>query len=102
MIYQLPNGRVLYLTLDEYLNLSDFELDELSRSDIGSDPYTSMNKINKLNTTEDIETSIDYDVEYEETSLAVTININQLLENSLGHFEIEIEFLDTDELTNEE
>lgn len=35
MIYQLPNGRIIYITVDQFLGLSDDELDALSSQNIG-------------------------------------------------------------------
>lgn len=35
MIYQLPTGRIIYITVDQFLALSDEELDALSSQNIG-------------------------------------------------------------------
>ena len=38
MLYQLPNGRVLYLSIEEYLAISDEELMYLSATQVGEIP----------------------------------------------------------------
>jgi hypothetical protein len=38
MMYQLSSGRVIYLTVEEYLNLSDQDLQDLIGSGIGGYP----------------------------------------------------------------
>lgn len=35
MIYQLPTGKIIYITVEQYLALSDEELDMLSGQNIG-------------------------------------------------------------------
>ena len=35
MIYQLPTGKIIYITVEQYLSLSDDELDSLSSMNIG-------------------------------------------------------------------
>ena len=38
MLYQLPNGKVVSLTMDEYLSLSDEDIQDLVASNIGRIP----------------------------------------------------------------
>jgi hypothetical protein len=38
MMYQLPSGKVIYLTLEEYLDLSDQDLQDLIGTNIGAYP----------------------------------------------------------------
>jgi hypothetical protein len=42
MLYQLPNGQVLQLSLAEYLDMSDQELHELTNSGAGTEPSQAM------------------------------------------------------------
>jgi hypothetical protein len=35
MIYQLPTGKIIYITVDQFLSLSDEELEALSTQNIG-------------------------------------------------------------------
>ena len=37
MLYQLPSGKVIYLSIEEYLNMSDLELHQLVHSGLGED-----------------------------------------------------------------
>jgi hypothetical protein len=36
LIYQLPSGKVIYLTVEQYLSLSDEDLDMLSHRGVGN------------------------------------------------------------------
>jgi len=38
MLYQLPSGKVIYLSIEEYLSLSDYELHQLVHSGLGEEP----------------------------------------------------------------
>lgn len=38
MQYQLPNGKVIYMSVEEYLGMSDLELHELANSGYGNEP----------------------------------------------------------------
>ena len=40
MIYQLPNGRCLFLSIEEYLSISDEELHYLAFTQVGEYPTT--------------------------------------------------------------
>ena len=43
MIYQLPNGKVVYITLEEYLDLTDEDIQYLMALDFGEhirDPFS--------------------------------------------------------------
>ena len=41
MLYQLSSGKVIYLSVEEYLSLSDQELHELANSGYGDEPCHS-------------------------------------------------------------
>jgi hypothetical protein len=70
MLYQLPCGKVLNISVDEYLNLSDRELYELAHSGFGDPPPTKMfygdnkttNELNKPVDTEFLPETDDTDV----------------------------------------
>lgn len=67
MMYQLPSGKVIYLTLEEYLDLSDQDLQDLIGTNIGAYPTSiwegssikskreKVNVKNELDYTEDSE-----------------------------------------------
>lgn len=85
MLYQLPNGKVIYLTVSEYLDLTDRELHELVHSGYGSEPpnFTKMHYGGKE--TEEIELSkpIDEDFlpEEDDIDLSPPIDLNNLPED---------------------
>lgn len=76
MIYQLPTGKIIYITVDQFLSLSDEELDALSAQNIGEyakSPWVGsvIRGAKKRIPKEDQEqhdSSIDYTEENEELS----------------------------------
>lgn len=65
MLYQLPNGRVIEISLDYYLSMDDDELDEFSRLNVGNvieNPFTGSALDGKYMTYED-DQEIDEDIE---------------------------------------
>ena len=48
MIYQLPNGKIINISIETYLRMSDEDLRYLNESDFGS----SMEEINPFDVTE--------------------------------------------------
>ena len=76
MIYQLSSGKIIYITVDQFLALSDDELDRLSETNMGEyakSPWvgSAIKKPAKRIVKEDQEEhdkSIDYTEESEELS----------------------------------
>jgi len=65
MLYQLPNGRVIEISLDYYLSMDDDELDEFTRLNLGTtieNPFTGSALDGKYMAYEDMS---DEDVEPE-------------------------------------
>ena len=65
MLYQLPNGRVIEISLDYYLSMDDDELDEFTRLNSGTtieNPFTGSALDGKYMAYEDMS---DEDVEPE-------------------------------------
>lgn len=59
MMYQLPNGQVIHLSIEEYLSVSDEELNSLANCGYGEDPsyafhYGPQKKENKKEVTEEM------------------------------------------------
>jgi hypothetical protein len=81
MLYQLPNGRVIHLSIEEYLSLSDNDIQDLNGMNIGDYPtshwHDSAIKKEKKSTTVK-EVSLDYDEDSEEVSPSVTISLDSL------------------------
>lgn len=73
VIYQLETGKIIYITVEQFLSLSDDELDSLSSMNIGEyakSPWVGSvirDKKKPKADPEDIDTSIDYTEENEET-----------------------------------
>lgn len=73
MIYQLPNGKVIHLTVEEYLDLTDNDIQYLMGMNAGEyshSPFyeSAIRKKAKPDYIEDIDTSIDYVPEDEDKS----------------------------------
>lgn len=92
MIYQLPTGKIIYITVDQFLALSDEELDALSTQNIGEyarSPWVGSvikkpAKKQPKEDQEDIDSSIDYIAESEELEgEKPTIHDEPILEDEL-------------------
>ena len=71
MLYQLPNGKVVHLTLDQYLNLTDEDVQYLVSLDYGSvihSPWTESAVIDNSKQVEEEDKSIDFEFESDELS----------------------------------
>jgi len=85
MQYQLPNGRVITMTINQYLDLTDSDIQMLIATDAGdfvSSPFHGSsigNPRRKSAFIEDVDHSIDYYPEGEEISKEV-LNIQDNVE----------------------
>ena len=73
MIYQLPNGKIIHLTVEEYLDLTDQDIQYLmgvNAGDYSPSPFyeSAIRKERKVEEARDIDTSIDYIPEDEDKS----------------------------------
>jgi hypothetical protein len=71
MLYQLPNGKVIHLSVEEYLSLSDQDIQDLSASNLGdyaTSPWTdsAIRKPRKNQEHKDVDKRIDYQEESDE------------------------------------
>lgn len=70
MLYQLPNGKVITLTVEEYLDLTDTDIQYLVSLDAGegsvSPWHQSAIRSSRYVNLSDIDTSIDYEYEDDE------------------------------------
>jgi hypothetical protein len=81
MQYQLPSGKVIYLSTEEYLQLSDEELHQLAHSGYGENPsysQTFSGKIEKQTAKKDIE--LDYQPDSEELESNEKLNLDNLID----------------------
>ena len=99
MIYQLPNGKVLWLTLEEYLSLTDEEINQLASlgyGDIANSPWTGSvlptNSRNRDVSSDD--DAVDYSLMYEDIGNDITI--------TMSFEELDIESLDIPDDTEAE
>jgi hypothetical protein len=85
MLYQLPSGKVIYLSVEEFLSMGDREFHELTNGGFGEEPSYAMyygkqrkDPIIKDEVIEEI--PLDYVPDIEETDLRDPIDFNNLPE----------------------
>lgn len=81
MLYQLPNGKIIHITIEEFLSLSDSDLQDLNGMNVGDYPTShwhdsAIKKEKTINRKQEI--SLDYDQDSDEVSVSITISINSL------------------------
>ena len=80
MLYQLPNGRIINLTVEEFLNLSDNDIQDLNGMNVGDYPTSNWHgsAIKKdKKSTQQKEISLDYDQDSDEVGPS-TVSLNNL------------------------
>ena len=87
MLYQLPSGKVINISIEEYLGMSDQDFHEITNSGIGDDPYYNhsfADKSSRRKPVEDdeeyISNDIDYTPEDDETNITGPIDFESLEE----------------------
>lgn len=83
MIYQLPTGKIVHLSLEEYLNLTDEDVQYLISTGTGGSPnnpfYSSaLSKKGVVDNTIPHDTSIDYKTDNDEVEGYEAIDLDQL------------------------
>lgn len=90
MLYQLPNGKVIYMSVEEFLSLSDQELHDLAHSGYGEEPsYNSSFAKSSTKKGKDTEkksdpnyiekaSDLDYTPESDETDTKGPVDYNNL------------------------
>lgn len=82
MLYQLPNGKVLSLSVEEYLSMTDDELDQLASSGYGEyiSPHTKFShkgsRVKQPN--RDPNAGLDYTPDKDDTDLTGPIDLNNI------------------------
>ena len=76
MLYQLSNGRVINISVEEYLNMSDQDLQDLSAGCLGhysTSPWdgSAIKNSKKIKEQSDIDKDIDYTEENDEIQISV-------------------------------
>lgn len=90
MQYQLPTGKVINLTIEEYLNLTDDDINFLIASNLGDYPNSQWDGsvIKTSNKQKYVNKDIDYEIESDEVPLTITtISINTLTVDELESLE---------------
>jgi hypothetical protein len=79
MMFQLPTGKVIYLSVEEYLSLSDEDIQGLIAGNLGDYPtsYWEGSVIKKHSKPERVQKDIDYEEDSEEITIT-TVSINTL------------------------
>ena len=85
MIYQLPSGKTIHISLEEYLNLTPEDIQYLISTGMGGSPtnpfYCSAikNPTRSKDTDEDPhDTSVDYNQDTEEIEIEQDVNLDNL------------------------
>jgi len=81
MLYQLANGRVINLSIEEYLSLSDNDIQDLNGMNIGDYPTSHWHDSvirNEKKTVIKKEITLDYELDSDEVSPSVTISLDSL------------------------
>jgi hypothetical protein len=84
MLYQLPSGKVIYLSIEEFLSMSDLDIHELTNSGYGMEPsygnhFEKRSKKDSLADKKE-EPSLDYTPESEEIDTIGPIDLQNLPE----------------------
>ena len=87
ILYQLPNGKVVYLTVEEYFALSDEEFNSIVHSNVGdiapSKPFFGTStESSQTEQAEDTDKNLDYILEFliddDEIRIAPPFDINNI------------------------
>ena len=83
MLYQLPNGKVLHLSVEEYLSMSDEELHQLANAGYGDYVSPDTKFSNKSKSEKPSDTFIpckglDYTPDNDETDTSGPIDLNNI------------------------
>jgi len=87
MIFQLPNGKIIHLSVEEYLHLTDEDIQYIVSTGYGLEPtnpfYSSaINKPIKEKNPK-VDDYIDYQPESEEIEVHIIIDIDSLTDEDL-------------------
>jgi hypothetical protein len=81
IVYSLPNGKVIYLTIDQFLNLSEDDVSLLSEKNYGrscNSPFINIDDVEEEQIVDN-----DYTISYDEDETDATgpINLDHLFED---------------------
>lgn len=85
MIFQLPNGKVIHLSVEEYLHLTDEDIQYLVSTGCGHEPnnpfYSSA--LSKRSSEKEPVQDIDYQPQSDDITVTVVISIDKLSDEEL-------------------
>jgi hypothetical protein len=85
MIFQLPNGKVIHLSVEEYLHLTDEDIQYLVSTGYGLEPnnpfYSSA--LSKSSSEKEPVQDIDYQTQSDDITVTVVISIDKLSDEEL-------------------
>jgi hypothetical protein len=91
MIYQLPNGKVIHMTLEEYLDLDDLDIQYLVSINAGNyanSPFyaSAIKKPTKTSPADPVDDSIDYQEDDPDRSHGDNVGGNEILLDDIIDF----------------
>ncbi len=82
IVYQLPSGRVVYLSIDQFLNMSEHDIKYMDSNSFGTNSNNPFRKLPYADKDSDPSDQIDEDYYPEEDEL---IDYNEADEDDLGY-----------------
>lgn len=86
MLYQLPNGRVIYLSIEEFLSLTDADIQYLVSLDQGEKPtdpfFGSVTRGKQKYNFDDDPDELDYTVDNDDPDTYGPVDINNIPDDS--------------------
>lgn len=79
MLYQLPSGRTISISLDDFLSMSDQELNQLSNRGLGEaiqDPFYDSNAVSRKKVKAK-SNDLDFEQEYEDPTKDPVLRIEE-------------------------
>jgi hypothetical protein len=101
MIYQLPNGKIVHISTEQYLDMTDQDIQDLMAGNVGEYPEShwqeSAIRKPKKKTEVTHDKSIDYQEESEEIPMQVTTTIAIITVDDVGITEESEELQESEE-----
>lgn len=75
MIYQLPNGKIVHISIEQYLDMTDQDIQDLMAGNYGEYPESQWHDsaIKKARRTKD--TDLDKSIDYQEESDEIPVQV---------------------------
>jgi len=93
MLYQLPTGKTIYISVEAYLSLTDEDLQYIISTGVGSSPnnpfHGSVIKKPRIDDDDDYEpedTSLDYETDDNEIKIDRSVNLDDLPDQEIAEY----------------